>query len=75
MPKERNIDFIICDHHTPGEQLPSSFAGLNPERHDSTYPFNALSGCGVGFKLLQAYADTQIIFPLMRLLAISTWLR
>ncbi len=54
--KEHNIDFIICDHHTPGEQLPAAFAVLNPERHDSTYPFNALSGCGVGFKLLQAYA-------------------
>lgn len=54
--KAHNIDFIICDHHTPGEQLPAAVAVLNPERHDSTYPFNSLSGCGVGFKLLQAYA-------------------
>ena len=54
--KEHRIDVIICDHHTPGEMLPEAVAVLNPERHDSTYPFNALSGCGVGFKLLQAYA-------------------
>jgi single-stranded-DNA-specific exonuclease len=54
--KEHSIDFIICDHHTPGELLPAAVAVLNPERYDSTYPFNSLSGCGVGFKLLQAYA-------------------
>jgi single-stranded-DNA-specific exonuclease len=54
--KQHNIDFIICDHHTPGETLPDASAVLNPERTDSGYPFKYLSGCGVGFKLLQAYA-------------------
>jgi single-stranded-DNA-specific exonuclease len=54
--KERGIDFIICDHHTPGDTLPDAVAVLNPARHDSTYPFHFLSGCGVGFKLLQAYS-------------------
>jgi single-stranded-DNA-specific exonuclease len=53
---ERGIDFIICDHHTPGETLPDAVAVLDPERHDSNYPFRYLSGCGVGFKLLQAYS-------------------
>ncbi|MBN1790835.1 MAG: single-stranded-DNA-specific exonuclease RecJ [Bacteroidales bacterium] len=54
--KEHNIDVIICDHHTPGDVLPAALAVLNPERRDSTYPFKSLSGCGVGFKLLQAFA-------------------
>ncbi|MBN1413508.1 MAG: single-stranded-DNA-specific exonuclease RecJ [Bacteroidales bacterium] len=54
--KERKIDFIICDHHTPGDKLPDAVAVLNPARFDSTYPFHYLSGCGVGFKLLQAYS-------------------
>jgi single-stranded-DNA-specific exonuclease len=53
---EHGIDFIICDHHTPGETLPAAVAVLNPEREDGGYPFKFLSGCGVGFKLLQAYA-------------------
>ena len=54
--KNYDIDFIICDHHTPGDTLPAAVAVLNPEREDSTYPFRFLSGCGVGFKLLQAFA-------------------
>ncbi len=53
---ERGIDFIICDHHTPGETLPDAVAVLDPERNDSNYPFRYLSGCGVGFKLLQGYS-------------------
>jgi len=53
---ERRIDFIICDHHTPGDTLPDAVAVLNPARFDSTYPFHFLSGCGVGFKFLQAYS-------------------
>jgi len=52
-----NIDFIICDHHRPGAMLPSAVAVLDPKRDDSAYPFSELSGCGVGFKLVQAYAQ------------------
>ncbi|MBN2273672.1 MAG: single-stranded-DNA-specific exonuclease RecJ [Bacteroidales bacterium] len=54
--KKKGIDFIICDHHTPDDKLPDAVAVLDPERNDSTYPFQFLSGCGVGFKLLQAYS-------------------
>ncbi len=54
--REHQVDFIICDHHTPGEVLPDAIAVLDPEREDSQYPFKYLSGCGVGFKLLQAYS-------------------
>jgi single-stranded-DNA-specific exonuclease len=49
------IDFIICDHHLPGEILPEAAAVLDPKRGDCTYPFKELSGCGIGFKLVQAY--------------------
>ncbi|CDN32459.1 Single-stranded-DNA-specific exonuclease RecJ [Mucinivorans hirudinis] len=55
--KERNIDFIICDHHLPGDKLPPAVAVLDPKRSDCQYPFKDLSGCGVGFKLIQAYAQ------------------
>lgn len=53
---ENQVDFIICDHHTPGDALPAAIAVLDPERSDGGYPFRYLSGCGVGFKFLQAYA-------------------
>ena len=52
--RERGIDFIICDHHRPGEQLPAAVAVLDPKREDCTYPYSELCGCGVGFKLIQA---------------------
>jgi single-stranded-DNA-specific exonuclease len=51
------VDFIICDHHLPGEQLPAAVAVLDPKRADCAYPFKELSGCGIGFKLIQAYTD------------------
>ena len=51
---KKNIDFIICDHHKPGPEIPKAIAVLNPKRKDCTYPFDELCGCGVGFKLIQA---------------------
>ena len=54
--KARQIDFIICDHHTPGDTLPTAVAVLNMKRSDCPYPYKELSGCGVGFKLVQALA-------------------
>jgi len=57
--KEKNIDFIICDHHRPGEFLPEAVAVLDPKREDCTYPYDELCGCGVGFKLIQALAQNQ----------------
>ncbi len=58
---EKNIDFIICDHHTPGEKIPNAIAVLNPKQSDCDYPFKELSGCGVGFKLIQAYCESNSI--------------
>jgi single-stranded-DNA-specific exonuclease len=54
---EHSVDFIICDHHTAGEQIPQAVAVLDPKQPDCNYPFKELSGCGVGFKLTQAYCD------------------
>ncbi|WP_350293293.1 single-stranded-DNA-specific exonuclease RecJ [uncultured Croceitalea sp.] len=54
--KEKNIDFIICDHHRPGKNLPDAVAILDPKRADCEYPYDELCGCGVGFKLIQALA-------------------
>ncbi|MCX6242208.1 MAG: DHHA1 domain-containing protein [Bacteroidetes bacterium] len=53
---EKGIDFIICDHHRPGAELPPASAVLDPKRADCTYPYKELSGCGIGFKLIQAIA-------------------
>lgn len=53
---QKGIDFIICDHHLPGHELPKAIAVLDPKRNDCHYPFKELSGCGIGFKLLQAFA-------------------
>ena len=52
--KEKGIDFIICDHHRPGSEIPDAVAVLDPKREDCTYPYDELCGCGVGFKLIQA---------------------
>ncbi|GAB1418983.1 single-stranded-DNA-specific exonuclease RecJ [Bacteroidales bacterium] len=54
-----SVDFIICDHHRPGDELPDAVAVLDPKRPDCHYPFKELSGCGVGFKLISALADRQ----------------
>jgi single-stranded-DNA-specific exonuclease len=51
------VDFIICDHHLPGDKLPAAVAILDPKRLDCEYPYKELSGCGIGFKLIQAYAE------------------
>jgi len=53
---QKGIDFIICDHHRPGDTIPNAVAVLDPKREDCNYPFDELCGCGVGFKLVQAYA-------------------
>lgn len=60
--RKHGIDFIICDHHTPGDTLPDAVACLDPKRTDCSYPEKNLSGCGVGFKLLQAFCQEQGIF-------------
>jgi single-stranded-DNA-specific exonuclease len=56
---DKNIDFIICDHHRPGVKIPDAIAVLDPKREDCTYPFKELCGCGVGFKLIQALAANR----------------
>jgi single-stranded-DNA-specific exonuclease len=56
---EKNIDFIICDHHLPGEEIPKAVAVLNPKQLDCEYPYKELCGCGVGFKLIQAIAEKK----------------
>ncbi|MBO7271875.1 MAG: single-stranded-DNA-specific exonuclease RecJ, partial [Bacteroidaceae bacterium] len=74
--KSLGIDFIVCDHHVPDDVLPCAVAILNPKRVDSTYPCPHLSGCGVGFKFMQAFAmDNGIpadqLYPLLDLVAVS----
>ena len=65
--KTLGIDFIICDHHVPDEQLPPAVAILNPKREDDAYPFKHLCGCGIGFKFMQAFAKNNGI-PFSRLI-------
>ena len=72
----KGIDMIICDHHLPEDGIPEAVAVLDPKREDDSYPFDDLSGCGVGFKLVQAYAAQHGIpltelMPLLDLLAVS----
>lgn len=71
----KGIDFIICDHHLPGGDIPQAVAVLDPKREDCSYPFQELSGCGLGFKLVQAYARRyrveKEVFELLDLVAVS----
>ena len=74
--KEKGIDFIICDHHVPDDVLPPAAAILNAKRLDNTYPYEHLSGCGVGFKFMQAFAisngiEFHHLIPLLDLVAVS----
>ena len=74
--RSRGVDMIICDHHLPEERLPAAVAVLDPKREDCDYPFDDLSGCGVGFKLVQAYSmkygiDFESLIPLLDLLVVS----
>ncbi|MCQ2155828.1 MAG: DHH family phosphoesterase, partial [Bacteroidales bacterium] len=74
--REKGIDVIICDHHLPEESLPAAVAMLDPKREDCNYPFDDLSGCGVGFKLVQAYScrygiPFEELVPLLDLLVVS----
>jgi len=73
---EKGIDVIICDHHLPEDELPAAVAVLDPKREDDTYPFDDLCGCGVGFKLVQAYSQMydipfETLLPLLDLLVVS----
>ena len=72
----KGIDMIICDHHLPENELPKAMAVLDPKREDCTYPFDDLSGCGVGCKLVQAYSQRygipfETLIPLLDLLVVS----
>ena len=58
---EHGVDVIVCDHHTPGDEMPQAVAVLNMKRKDCSYPFKDLSGCGVGFKLAQAYTQRYLV--------------
>lgn len=72
----KGVDVIICDHHLPESELPAAVAVLDPKREDCSYPFDDLSGCGVGFKLVQAYSQKfgvpfESLVPLLDLLVVS----
>ena len=74
--KELGLEFIICDHHNPDETIPDAVAVLDPKRIDCVYPFKELSGCGVGFKLIQAYCIDQgipeeVVYEYLDLVVVS----
>ncbi len=74
--RSKQIDFIVCDHHLPAETIPDAVAVLDPKREDCSYPYKDLSGCGVGFKLIQAYARIsgipfEELVPYLDLVAVS----
>jgi single-stranded-DNA-specific exonuclease len=75
LANHKGIDFIICDHHLPDDEIPQAVAVLDPKRKDCPYPFKELSGCGLGFKLIQAYAKTyreeKVVFNYLDLVAVS----
>src|SRR5680860_429782 len=76
LAKSLGLDFIICDHHTPGDKLPDAIAVLDPKRKDCPYPYKELSGCGVGFKFIQAFAEfagknPTDLFDFLDLVAVS----
>ena len=75
LANHKGIDFIICDHHLPGKKIPQAVAVLDPKQEDCNYPFTELSGCGIGFKLLQAYAQTyrdeKEVFDYLDLVVVS----
>ena len=73
---KKDIDIIICDHHLPGETLPRAFAILDSKMDDCPYPYKELSGCGVGFKLIQAFCekfgyDPDLLYDYIDLVAVS----
>lgn len=73
---EKGVDFIICDHHQPGDKIPNAIAVLDPKRNDCNYPYKELSGCGVGFKLMQAWSiknqkENNLLLSYLDLLAVS----
>lgn len=77
LAQAQGIDFIVCDHHLPGASIPPAVAVLDPKRSDCPYPFKELTGCGVGFKLLQAFCiqqgidQDQALFPYLDLAVVS----
>jgi len=75
LANHKGIDFIICDHHLPDENIPQAIAVLDPKQHNCNYPFEELSGCGIGFKLMHAYAlrhrDENEVFDFLDLVAVS----
>ncbi len=75
LANHKGIDFIICDHHLPDKKIPQAVAVLDPKQEDCNYPFTELSGCGIGFKLMQAfarkYADEKALFDYLDLVVVS----
>lgn len=75
LANRKGIDFIICDHHLPDEKIPNAVAVLDPKRSDCNYPYKELSGCGLGFKLVQAFAkrygNEEVVHQYLDLVAVS----
>ena len=73
---QKNIDFIICDHHLPGDKVPNAVAVLDPKQNDCNYPYKELSGCGIGLKLIEAFSkkykfDLDVCYKYLDLVAVS----